>query len=228
MRRDDAEPVFARIVHLRNSGHVVQRTGHRRLRASRLALVAAPAFQGAAALVPVIVAAYCVKGIGDFLRCLFLAEAGRLRCRLQLVGRRGVPWGIPAPDSEVRRLGSRVRPLSPRSSRRYRLRGMDVPLRPYRVETGRLAKICRASAAAAGACALFHLLPAWTDRSGGAHPGFVSPGPVDSALPDHRRTATWLEGAPLAGAVERGWEEGSELKHLKKTGAAGPRTQGLR
>ncbi len=39
-----------------------------------LRILVAKDFQAAAVLVPVIVAAYCIKAVGDFLRCLFIAQ----------------------------------------------------------------------------------------------------------------------------------------------------------
>jgi O-antigen/teichoic acid export membrane protein len=39
-----------------------------------LRILVAKDFQAAAVLVPIIVAAYCVKAVGDFLRCLFIAQ----------------------------------------------------------------------------------------------------------------------------------------------------------
>jgi O-antigen/teichoic acid export membrane protein len=157
MRRDDAEPVFARmftyvILGMSFSGVAIAVGARPALR-----LMAAPAFQGAAALVPVIVAAYCVKGIGDFLRCLFLAEGrpgydavcnwvgavGCLGAYLLLIPKFGA-WG-----AAYATLAAFIAVGIVSAVWTYRLR-------PYRVESGRLAKICVASAAAAAPYAAIH------------------------------------------------------------------------
>ena len=157
MRRDDAEPVFARmftyvILGMSFSGVAIAVCARPALR-----LMAAPAFQGAAALVPVIVAAYCVKGIGDFLRCLFLAEGrpgydavcnwvgavGCLGAYLLLIPKFGA-WG-----AAYATLAAFIAVGIVSAVWTYRLR-------PYRVESGRLAKICVASAAAAAPYAAIH------------------------------------------------------------------------
>src|SRR5208283_5490362 len=76
LRRDDRDVVFARfltyVVLGLSTGSLVlvicSRPG--------LRLLASPQFQGAAPIIPVVVAAYWLRGITDFLRGLFLV-AGR-------------------------------------------------------------------------------------------------------------------------------------------------------
>jgi O-antigen/teichoic acid export membrane protein len=76
LRRDDADVVFARfltyvVFGLSSCSLVLVICSRPGLR-----LLAAPSFQSAAPIIPVVVAAYWLRGITDFLRCLFLA-AGR-------------------------------------------------------------------------------------------------------------------------------------------------------
>jgi len=158
MRRDDAEPVFARMLTYVNSGMCSADWPSRSARI-RLAPRGGSRFSGCGGLVPVIVAAYCVKGIGDFLRCLFLAE-GRpgYDAVCNWLGAVGC-LGIPAPDPKFGGLGEPRTPPRRVHLPSYRLRGMDVPSEAYRVETGRLAKICVASAAAAALVPCSTLLP---------------------------------------------------------------------
>jgi O-antigen/teichoic acid export membrane protein len=72
MRRDDAPAVLART--FTYVALAISFCGVGLIVASRpgLRLLAAPAYQGAAAVVPLIVAAYLVRAVGDFFRCLFL------------------------------------------------------------------------------------------------------------------------------------------------------------
>ncbi len=74
MRREDAASVFTRTFTYLILG--LSFTGLGLVIGSRPALriMAAPAFQGAAGLVPLIVIAYYMRAIGDFLRCLFLVQ----------------------------------------------------------------------------------------------------------------------------------------------------------
>jgi O-antigen/teichoic acid export membrane protein len=74
MRREDATSVFARTFTYLILG--LSFCGLGLIIGSRPALriMAAPAFQGAAGLVPFIVIAYYMRAIGDFLRCLFLVQ----------------------------------------------------------------------------------------------------------------------------------------------------------
>jgi O-antigen/teichoic acid export membrane protein len=76
MRRDDAETVFARLFTYVMLGLSFCSLGLVVGSHPVLTALAAPAFRGAVDLVPVIVAAYFLRAIGDFLRCLFM-EAGR-------------------------------------------------------------------------------------------------------------------------------------------------------
>lgn len=76
MKRDDAEAVFARLLTYVVLSISFCALGLAVCARPALTILAAPAFRGGAALVPVIVAAYFMRAIGDFVRCLFLA-AGR-------------------------------------------------------------------------------------------------------------------------------------------------------
>ncbi|MGD0500302.1 MAG: oligosaccharide flippase family protein [Bryobacteraceae bacterium] len=73
MRRDDAEEVFARMFTYVILGLSLCGLGLTVCVGPALRIVSPPAFQGAVAVVPVLVTAYYVRAIGDFLRCLFLA-----------------------------------------------------------------------------------------------------------------------------------------------------------
>ena len=112
-----------------------------------LTILVAPAFRRAVAIVPVIVAAYYFRAIGDFLRCLFLA-AGRpgydaacnwlgagicLAGYLILIPMYGI-WGAAIATAAAFILICLISVVWV-----YRLR-------PYRVETWRLAKIAAATA----------------------------------------------------------------------------------
>ena len=82
MQRRDADAVFARLFTYVVLGLSFFGLGIVVASPPALKILAAPGFQGAAALVPVIVAAYYMRGIGDFLRCLFLSSRrARLRRR---------------------------------------------------------------------------------------------------------------------------------------------------
>ena len=209
MRRDDAEPVFARmftyvILGMSFSGVAIAVCAHPALR-----LMAAPAFQGAAALVPVIVAAYCVKGIGDFLRCLFLAEGrpgydavcnwlgavGCLGAYLLLIPKFGA-WG-----AAYATLAAFLAVGIVSAVWTYRLR-------PYRVETGRLVKICVASAAAAAPYAAIH--PS-------SLPGLIGMAALSLAL---FPLVLWILRFPTAGELQLGWKA---LHSLAQLGAGGER-----
>jgi len=199
---------FSHGFHLRNSGHVVQRSCHRRLRASALRLMAAPAFQGAAALVPVIVAAYCVKGIGDFLRCLFLAEGrpgydavcnwvGAVACLgayLLLIPKFGP--------------GEPRTPLSPRSSRRYRLRGVDVPSAALPGGNRAAGQDLRCVRRRCGALCAIH--PS-------SLPGLIGLAALSLAL---FPLVLWILRFPTAGELQLGWKA---LHSLAQLGAGGER-----
>jgi O-antigen/teichoic acid export membrane protein len=210
MRRDDAEPVFARmftyvILGMSFSGVAIAVCAHPALR-----LMAAPAFQGAAALVPVIVAAYCVKGIGDFLRCLFLAEGrpgydavcnwlgavGCLGAYVLLIPKFGA-WG-----AAYATLAAFIAVGIVSAVWTYRLR-------PYRVETGRLAKICVASAAAASPYAAIH--PS-------SLPGLIGMAALSLAL---FPLVLWILRFPTATELQLGWKALHSLAQLSARGKRG-------
>lgn len=209
MRRDDAELVFARmftyvILGMSFSGIAIAVCARPALR-----LLAGPAFQSAAALVPIIVAAYCVRGIGDFLRCLFLAEGrpgddavcnwlGAAICLvayLLLIPRFGA-WG-----AAYATLAAFIAVGIVSAVWTYRLR-------PYRVETGRLAKICVASAAAAAPYAAIH--PS-------SLPGLIGLAALSLAL---FPPVLWILRFPTAGEMQLGWKA---LHSLAQSGARGER-----
>jgi O-antigen/teichoic acid export membrane protein len=210
MRRDDAEPVFARmftyvILGMSYSGVAIAVGARPALR-----LMAAPAFQGAAALVPVIVAAYCVKGIGDFLRCLFLTEGrpgydavcnwfgavGCLGAYLFLIPKFGA-WG-----AAYATLAAFLAVGIVSAVWTYRLR-------PYRVETGRLVKICVASAAAAAPYAVIH--PS-------SLPALIGLAALSLAL---FPLVLWILRFPTAGELELGWKAIHSLAPLSAGGKRG-------
>lgn len=74
MRRDDATEIFGRV--FTYMAVVIAFCGWGVVACSKpaLKLLAAPAYQSAAQLVPLLVAAYCIRAVGDFFRCLFLVE----------------------------------------------------------------------------------------------------------------------------------------------------------
>jgi O-antigen/teichoic acid export membrane protein len=74
MRRADSDAVFTRIFTYVSAGLSFIGLALIVLSRPALRIMAGPAFQGAAELVPVIVIAYCFRSVGDFLRCLFLTE----------------------------------------------------------------------------------------------------------------------------------------------------------
>jgi O-antigen/teichoic acid export membrane protein len=149
VKREDAEDVFARLstyVWLGLSFCAVFLVVSVR---GAMTVLATPEFRGASALVPLIVAAYFLRSISDFLRCLFLA-AGRPGCDAVsntvgaavclagyfiLIPRYGI-WGA----AWATLLGfSAVTVMT--AVWTYRLR-------PYRVEGVRLLKVLLASAGA--------------------------------------------------------------------------------
>jgi O-antigen/teichoic acid export membrane protein len=148
MKRRDSDSVFARLftyVLLVISFCAVGLVAGAR---PALTILVAPAFRGAVAIVPVIVAAYYFRAIGDFVRCLFLA-AGRpgydatcnwlgagvcLAGYLILIPKYGI-WGAAIATAAAFLLICAISVVWV-----YRLR-------PYRVETGRLAKIAAAMVA---------------------------------------------------------------------------------
>jgi O-antigen/teichoic acid export membrane protein len=125
-----------------------------------LRIMAAPSYQGAAVIAPLLVAAYCVRVVGDFWRCIFLAA------------------GLPAYDAGCNWVGALVCLagyifLIPR----YGIWGaaittfvaffvialVSVPwaysVRPCHIETLRLLKICIAAAVSIGVFALLNATP---------------------------------------------------------------------
>jgi O-antigen/teichoic acid export membrane protein len=79
LRHQDWEIIFARTATYVIAGLAFCGLGLTVFARPILQILVAPPFQPAAALVPVIVAAYCFKALGDFLRCLFIAH-GRPAC----------------------------------------------------------------------------------------------------------------------------------------------------
>jgi O-antigen/teichoic acid export membrane protein len=210
MRRDDAEPVFARmftyvVLGMSFSGLAIAVCAHPAVR-----LLAAPAFQGATALVPVIVAAYCVRGIGEFLRCLFLVEGrpgydavcnwlGAVVCLvayLVLIPKFGA-WG-----AAYATLAAFIALGIVSVVWTYRLR-------PYRVETGRLVKICVASAAAATPYAVIH--PS-------SLPGLIGMAALSLAL---FPLVLWILRFPTAGELQLSWKALHSLAQLRGRGERG-------
>jgi O-antigen/teichoic acid export membrane protein len=208
MRRDDSDRVFARMftyVILALSSSAVGLIVCAR---PALRIMVAPAFQSAAALVPVIVLAYYVRSVGDFLRSLFLVAGrpgydavtnwlGSLVCLASyclLIPKFGI-WG--AAYATVIAF-SVITAIS--AAWVYRIW-------PYRVEAGRLAKVGVALAAAilpsmaapvsslvaqiGLAAASLAVFPAvlWILR-------FPTPGEVDHGLAALRSTVRRVRGFP--------------------------------
>lgn len=149
MRRPDAGHVFARTFTYVLTGISFSAIFLVVCSPSALHIMVAPSFWGAAALVPVIVAAYFFRAIGDFMRCLFLVEdrpgydaicnwIGAAVCLagyLLLIPKYGI-WG-----AAYATLGAFVL-----------LAGISVVwtyrVRPYQIETARLLKLGAACTAA--------------------------------------------------------------------------------
>lgn len=74
MRREDADSVFARTFTYVMLGLSFSGVALIVCTPPALRILVAPAFRGAAGVVPVIVAAYYIRSAGDFLRCIFLVE----------------------------------------------------------------------------------------------------------------------------------------------------------
>ena len=157
MKRDDADSVFARLFSYVVLGVAFCGLGIVVAARPALTILAAPAFRGAAAIVPLIVAAYCIRSIGDFLRVLFVV-AGRTGSEaictwmgaaiciagyLILIPRYGI-WGAAAATNLAFLALTAVT-----AAWTYRLR-------PYRVQAKRLSKIGIALVAGLG---LYLLLP---------------------------------------------------------------------
>jgi O-antigen/teichoic acid export membrane protein len=147
MRRPDADSVFARVftyVMLAVSfTGLVLTIGAR----PALELLTAPAFHGAAALVPVIVSAYFMRSIGDFFRCLFI-EQGRpeydaacnwIGAAICLIG-----YFVLIPRFGM--WGAAFATLATFLTIGVISVAWTYRVRPYSVETGRLAKVALAAA----------------------------------------------------------------------------------
>ncbi len=149
MQRHDADEVFARLFTYVILGISFFGLGIVVCARPTLRILAAPAYQGAAALVPVVVVAYYMRAVGDFLRCLFLAAGrpgydaacnwlGALFCLtgyLLLIPKYGI-WGAAFATAGAFAVIGVVSVV------------WTYRLRPYRVESGRIAKIGLALAAA--------------------------------------------------------------------------------
>jgi O-antigen/teichoic acid export membrane protein len=150
MRRDDAETVFARLFTYVILALSFGGLGLIVCSRPALRILVAPAFQGAAPVVPVIVIAYYIRSVGDYLRCLFLASghpsydaicnwAGAVVCLtgyLTLIPRFGM-WGAAFATAAAFTVIGVLSVI------------WTYRLRPYRVEAGRLVKIGVALAAGA-------------------------------------------------------------------------------
>ncbi len=149
MQRHDADKVFARlftyvILGLSFFGLGIVVTAKPALR-----ILAAPEYRGAAALVPIVVAAYYMRAVGDFLRCLFLAAGrpaydaacnwlGALFCLagyIILIPKYGI-WGAAFATAAAFSVIGVVSVV------------WTYRLRPYSVEAGRIAKIVASLACA--------------------------------------------------------------------------------
>jgi O-antigen/teichoic acid export membrane protein len=191
MKRQDSDSVFARlftyVLLLLSFCAVGLVTGARPV----LTILVAPAFRGAVAIVPIIVAAYYFRAIGDFLRCLFLA-AGRpaydavcnwagagicLAGYLIMIPKYGI-WGAAIATAAAFLFVCVVS-----MAWVYRLR-------PYRVEKGRLAKI--AAATVAGVIPYALLSPQWL-------PGQIALAALSMAV---FPTILWLLRFPTDGETE--------------------------
>ncbi|HXJ42495.1 MAG TPA: oligosaccharide flippase family protein [Bryobacteraceae bacterium] len=142
MGRDDSETIFARILTYVVGGISFCGLALIVLTPPVFRILVPPAFRGASALVPIIVIAYCIRSLGDFFRCLFVAlgkpgyEAtsnwlGAAVCLVAyalLIPRYGV-WGAAGAT-----VGAFVVMAIVSVIWTYRLK-------PYRVEAGRLLKV---------------------------------------------------------------------------------------
>ncbi|MBZ5580635.1 MAG: lipopolysaccharide biosynthesis protein [Acidobacteriia bacterium] len=149
MQRHDADEVFARLFTYVILGLSFFGLGIVVCAQPTLKILAAPAYQGAAALVPVIVAAYYTRAVGDFVRCLFLAAGrpgydaacnwlGALFCLtgyILLIPKYGI-WGAAFATVAAFTVIGVVSVV------------WTYRLRPYRIESGRMAKIGLSLAAA--------------------------------------------------------------------------------
>ena len=191
MQREDSEEMFSRIFTYVFLGLSFGALGLLVCARPALRIMAAPAFQGAAALVPVIVLAYYIRCIGDFLRCLFLAAGrpaydaacnwlGALVCLggyFGLIPKFGM-WGAAfATVGAFTFIGIVAAVWT------YRLK-------PYRVEGGRIAKVATALAASA---LIYAIVP--------AHSLAAEAGLAALAMAVFPATL-WLLRLPTAGELE--------------------------
>lgn len=155
MRREDADTVFARLftyVMLVISYFSVALIAGAR---PTLHVIAGPAFQGAAALVPVLVIAYYLRSISEFMRSLFLA-AGRpgLDAAAAWAGAAVCIGGYAALIPKFGIWGAAYATLIAFGALAVISIVWAYRVQPYRVEGARLAKVGIAWAAAVGAWAL--------------------------------------------------------------------------
>jgi O-antigen/teichoic acid export membrane protein len=74
LKRDDADAVFARVFTYISMGVVLCGFGMIAFSRPAFRLLATPAYEGALALIPLLVIAYCIRSFGEFFRSLFLVE----------------------------------------------------------------------------------------------------------------------------------------------------------
>ncbi|RPJ37188.1 MAG: hypothetical protein EHM21_18325, partial [Chloroflexi bacterium] len=148
MRRDDATEIFARLFTYMTLA--ISFCGLSIVVCSKpaLKLLVAPAYHEAAPIIPLLVAAYCIRSVGDFVRCLFLVE-GRpgydaistwiasavcLAAYFVMIPSFGV-WGAAAATAITFLVFTGISII------------WTYRIRPYRVEASRLAKVGVALAA---------------------------------------------------------------------------------
>ncbi len=156
MRRDDANTVFARLFTYVMLGISFSSLALIVCARPVLSKLAGPAFQDAAVLVPVLVIAYYLRSISEFMRSLFLA-AGRpsLDAVTTWLGAAVCIGGYAALIPRFGVWGAAYATLIAFGVLAVIATVWAYRLRPYRVEGIRLAKIGAASAAAVGAWFLF-------------------------------------------------------------------------
>ena len=200
MKREDSGDVFARLFTYMLVG--VSFCGLGLVVAARpiITIFAAPAFRGAAALVPLIVTAYCMRSIGDFLGVLFMVEGrpgyqavctwvGAALCvagYLILIPRYGI-WG-----AAIATAGAFFVLTAITGAWVYRLR-------PYRIEGARTVKI---GVALIGGSVAHVLLPS------GSLPHQIGSGALSLAV---FPLTLWVMRFPTGGELQAGLAEIASL-----------------
>jgi O-antigen/teichoic acid export membrane protein len=191
MKRKDSEDVFSRLftymLLILSFCAVGLITGARPV----LTILAAPAFRSAVAIVPIIVAAYYFRAIGDFVRCLFLAggrPAYDAVCNWAGAGICLAGYFIMIPKYGI--WGAAIATAAAFLFICVVSVAWVYRLWPYRVEKGRLAKI--AAATGAGLIPYALLSPQWL-------PGQIASSALSIAV---FLTMLWLLRFPTEGETQ--------------------------